>query len=642
MKFFNIFILFFLILFTGREAFCQKNKEVRVDEIINRAFEKGSQQMDISTYPGTLLLHGMSEFALLENNEKVLSEVVDALAKFGAGETKATGNFISYEAGGSGAAYLSWKGATHKLDEQVANAAKKMMAEQKRTYDGIMTAKFATHHVFIDVAFAVTPFLLYSGLKLEKQEYIDFSIFETLELFRILKDEKTGLLHQGRGFQGEGKISEDNWSRGNGWGAFALAILIRDLPKSHPKYKEVVELAQQFFISVLKYQNKQGLWHQEMTDTKSYVETSGSGILLYGLGIMLEKGLLDKKYKENFVNGLRNYLDYIGDDGSVSNTCIGCLCPGKGTKEDYINRKWELNDYHAFGPVVLAYTQAAKMGIEKIKPLHKLGFYVPVDSTKIPRTYVTPARGVDLSWENDRIGFRVYGGSTVREKVRSGVDIWAKSVNYPILDKWYKLNAEGKDYHTDRGEGCDFYHMAKNLGCGSLAIWIDGKPYSSETFDSFQILQNQKDKIAFEVLYQTWNVPDLKIEEQKKVEMQLGTNLFKVTSTLKSDQNQELTVAIGLTTYGKQEVFQDKKLGALSVWEKIDSIHGSLGTAVLINPKNFAGYSRIGADEFILMKVKTNVPFIYYAGAGWDKSKFFGTKNDWEKYLITESKKVKF
>jgi rhamnogalacturonyl hydrolase YesR len=638
----NRLLLFFLaaILVSGK-LHGQGGKEIATRPIIQRAYEKGQKHMDISTYPGTLLLHGMSEFALLRGNEDQLNQVVNALAKFGTGDIKAAGNFISYEAGGSGAAYLSWKGATDKLDKQVAAAAEKMMAQQKRTTDGLMTIKTMSHQMFIDVAFAVTPYLLYSGLKFNKPEYVDYAVFHTLESFRILKDEKTGLIHQGRGFQGEGKISEDCWSRGNGWGAFALAILVRDLPVSHPKRSEVVALAKQYFTAVLNYQDKQGLWHQEMTDATSYVETSGSGILLYSLGVVLEKGLLDKKYQNNLKKGLSAYLDYIGPDGSVSNTCMGCLCPGKGTKEDYVNRKWELNDYHAFGPVVLAYTQAAKMGITAVKPMHKLGYYVPVDSTIIPKTYVRPARGVDVSWENDRIGFRVYGGPTIRNKVRSGVDVWAKSVEYPMLDKWYSLGA-GKDYHTDYGEGCDFYHMAKLLGCGGLAIWIDGKPYASESYDSYKITKNQSDKIEFELEYNTWNVPDLKIEEHKKVEMGMGTNLFKVTSTLKSDKNKDLTVAIGLTTYGKPEILQDKKRGSLAVWEKMDSIHGSLGTAVLVNPKDFAGFASNGGDEYILIKVKTNVPFSYYAGAGWEKSIFFKTKTDWGKYIQSESKNVKF
>jgi hypothetical protein len=226
--------------------------------------------------------------------------------------------------------------------------------------------------------------------------------------------------------------------------------------------------------------------------------------------------------------------------------------------------------------------------------------------------------------------------------VRSGIDIWAKKVDYPVLEKWYQLNATGKDYHIDRGEGCDFYHMAKRLGCGAIAIWIDEKPYGSETWDSYRITKNQDDKIAFELQYKTWNVPGIKIEEQKEIELPMGTNLFKVTSMLKSDKNMELTVAIGLSTFGEPEVYRDEKAAALSVWEKMDTTNGSMGTAVLVNKASFAGFANYNGDEYVLVKVKTNTPFIYYAGAGWEKNKYFSKSSDWMKYVKRETKKVTF
>jgi rhamnogalacturonyl hydrolase YesR len=637
--YFTIFYLLSSFLFY-RNIYGQNSIEIQTREIILNAFEKGHKLMDISSYPGTLLLHGMSEFGLLEGNEDILKQCVETIEKFGTGEIKATGNFFSYEAGGSGAAYLSWKGATDKLDDQVYVPAEKMMSQQKRTPDNLMTAKTMSHHMFIDVVFAVTPYLLYSGLKFNNPEYVDYAVFQTLESFRILKDKKTGLLHQGRGFQGEGKISEDNWSRGNGWGAFALAILVRDLPESHPRRKEVVQLAKQFFSSVLKFQNSQGLWHQEMTDTSSYVETSGSGILLYGLGIMIEKGIIPKRNTKKLLKGLEGYLDYIGHDGSVSHTCMGCLCPGKGTKEDYKNRKWIFNDYHAFGPVVLAFTQAAKMGIDKITPSNKLGYYIHKNAN-LKQTFVTHARGSDVAWENDRIAFRVFGPE-VRGKVKSGIDVWGKKVEYPVLEKWYKLNEEGYDYHTDRGEGCDFYNMGNRSGCGAVAIWLDGKPYLAETYHTYKIIENNIDKIRFELQYNTWNIPGVNISEEKTIEMVPGTNLFMVSSTFKSDTNKEITIAIGLSGFGNPEILKDSKRGVLSLLEQVEPGHGNLGTAVLADPKAVTGFASFNNDEFVLLKVKTNAAFTYYAGAGWDKSIHFNKKNNWEKYILSEANKAKF
>ena len=74
----------------------------------------------------------------------------------------------------------------------------------------------------------------------------------------------------------------------------------------------------------------------------------------------------------------------------------------------------------------------------------------------------------------------------------------------------------------------------------------------------------------------------------------------------------------------------------------MDTTNGSMGTAVLVNKINFAGFANYEGDEYILIKVKTNVPFTYYAGAGWEKNKNFNKSTDWINYVKTESGKVKF
>lgn len=640
MKYFLSFV--FVCFVYMKPVFAQNTKDYNTNEIVRSVYIQGLKHTELDFYAGTLMLHAISEFSLLPGNKDLQKDIIEKYLKFSNGEIKAKGSLFTYEAGGSGAAFFAYKGITNTLDGQVAKAASKLMKDQKRSPEGLITANFATDDkIFIDVAFTITPFLLYSGLKEGNQAYIDMAVTETLELFKILKDNKTGLLHQARGFNGKGSISEDNWSRGNGWGAFALAILVRDLPESHPKYQEVIELAKKFFTATIRYQNKEGLWHQEMTDKSSYVETSGSGLILYGLGIMLEKNILDQKYVRNFKLGLQGYTSYIGTDGSVSHTCFSCLAPNKGSKNDYKLRPWVFNDHHAFGPAILAFSQAAKMGITTITPADRMGVYSIVDSPKAVRTYMKFDRGSDVAWENDRIAYRLYGPS-VRTKVSNGIDVWTKKVDYPIIDNWYKLNAEGKDYHTDRGEGCDFYHMGKLRGCGAIAVWVDNKPYSSETFDTYKFIKNQTDAVAVQLNYQTWNVPGMKIEEKKIIEMGLGTNLFKVTSTVKSDLDQELTIAVGITTYGKPEIIKNQKKSTLATWENTSTEHGSIGSAVLVNPKDFVGYASYGADEYVLIKVKTNVPFVYFTGVGWDQSKYFKQNADWFKYVEKEAKKVDF
>ncbi len=620
----------------------QQPNAVAATEVVNAVFAKGLKHCELDFYAGTLMLHGMSEFALLPGNEPKMQEVIGLFEKFSSGEIQAKGNFISYEAGGSGAAYLVWKGKAPTLEAHVQATASKMFANQKRTIDGLMTAKFAgegSELVFIDVAFAVTPFLLYAGLASGNQEYVDFAVFETMELFKILLDEETGLIYQARGFNGTGNFSEDNWSRGIGWGAFALSSLVRDLPKTHPQRQAVEELATRYFTAVLALQDPSGMWHQEMTDPNSFIETSGTGLILHSIGIMLEKGLLPEKYRSDFLRGLQGYMAYIGSDGAISHTCGGCLCPGKGTKADYASQPWRYNDHHSFGPAILAFSQAIKLGIGQVVPTLPQGTYtIHAQENAQPWTYVTHAGKDDLAWENDRIAFRVYGPK-VRQQVGSGIDVWAKTVTYPIIDKWYQLNAEGQDYHSDRGEGGDFYNMGKARGCGGTAIWVRDTPYVAATYDVYSIRKNQNDGLTFDLQYNTWNVPNLDIREQKKVNMDLGSNVFEVSSTFRSPDTVEIIVGIGLTDFGKAQVTTDRKRGIISIWEPLETGKGSLGTAIVVDPATLVGFTTYQNDEYVLVRVKTNEPFTYQSGANWGPSGQFKDQKDWQKYLKSFSVK---
>jgi len=331
---------------------------------------KGAEIVDVQNYRGMIYLYGVSELALESGSEEMQKEIVSTIAKFGTGELKGVGNFVNYEFGGTALPFLVWKGFD-SLKEMSAVAADSMWRTQPKSLEGIMMARNREpekNPVFIDPAFAVTPFFLYAGLTEGNPDYVDYAVFETLELVKILKDPVTGLVHQGRGCRNleAGEFSQDNWSRGNGWAAVGLASLLRDLPADHPSRPEVEKVACEFIADMLKCQDGKGMWHQEMSDFSSFPETSGSALMLYIAGVAVEKGYLDASCKENITRGLKGLLKYIGEDGSLDNVCKECWIPEKGTKEDYKNREYAHNDPHGFGPVILAFTQAHRIGIETI------------------------------------------------------------------------------------------------------------------------------------------------------------------------------------------------------------------------------------------------------------------------------------
>lgn len=645
--------LFVLVLLLGSAfAYAQPaaRKALSTQAVAERVLTKGLATIDMGLYPGSLLMHGMAELSVIQKDRKTLDPALDLLRQYKSGKIDGRGSFISYKAGGSGAAYLTYLKKSPELTEQVSVHADKMVREQKRSSEGILTANWAKDsldQVFIDMAFAVTPYLLYSGLALNKPEYVDKAVFETMSLFTVLRDQN-GLLHQGRGFQWKGVISQDNWSRGNGWGAFGLAALVRDLPDSHPQKKAVNALAKSFFTAVLQQQDENGVWHQEMTDKSSYVETSGTGLLLYAIGIAIEKKVLDSSYLPALRKGLSGYMAYIGTDGSVSHTCGSCLCPGKGTKADYRKQGWKFNDQHAFGPAVLAFTQAAKLGIANVDaPM--AGYYVENEaSLRKSQTYVRymPEANGNILWENDRVAFRVYG-PPVKDRVSSGIDVWTKSVDYPIADKWYSLNAEGLEYHIDRGEGCDFFHVGFGRGNGGTAIWHNDKPYISQPYATHKILTNTPDEIAFELLFDPWKVGDdpakqFTVSERKVISMKMGTNLFKVVSTFETNYKGPLTAAIGISYVDKPEILTDQQKGTLTVWESYLPANGELGTSIIANPAVINRFATYEKEQFVLVNVKADEPITYYVGAGWTKNPHVKTKQNWLTYLAGELPKLTF
>jgi rhamnogalacturonyl hydrolase YesR len=650
----NVLLLFCLF---SSLSYAQSTKPVSTSALANRVLNKGLNTVDMGAYPGSLLMQSMSELAVNQGGTDLMNQTLDLFALYKQNRIKGRGSAISYEAGGSGAAYLTYLKKSPALTEQVATIAEKMMQKQTRSKDGIMTAgwlKDPNEQVFIDMAFAVTPYLLYSGLALNKPDYVDMAVSQTLDLFKILHDPANGLIHQGRGFTGKGSISEDNWSRGNGWGSLALASLVRDLPDSHPRKAAVNALANQFFTAVLKHQNAEGLWHQEMSDPSTFVETSGSGLLLYGLGIAIEKKIIDKSKLPDFQRGLAGLLAYVGSDGSVGSVCGPCLCPGKGTKADYAQKTGQYNDAHGFGPVVLAFAQALKLGINQVVPTQTPGrFAVPDTTLRKPQTYVRymPEANGNILWENDRVAFRVYG-PPVKDRVSSGIDVWTKSVDYPIIDKWYRLNAAGKEYHEDRGEGCDFFHVGFGRGNGGTAIWHNGKPYISQPYATHRILKNSPEEIEFELTYAPWKVGDdpanrFTVTERKTISMKMGTNLFKVVSTFETDYKGPLTAAIGIsfagvTGHDKPDIISNQQAGTLTIWESYLPKNGELGTTVITNPALVGGFATHQKEQFMLVNVKAGQPITYFVGAGWTKNPHVKSKQDWLAYIQNEIPKLSF
>jgi len=339
----------------------------------------------VQHYYGLLALYGLAQTAVESKSSRLLKKCIDLLALYPDKVVHPSYNFENYRAGGNGKAWLVMMESMGKLeagtgfsDEQKEivreYAEKTLQAPKDRNGILCMPGRPELEQIWIDVVTAVTPYMLFAGLAFDEDRYIDFAAEQCFKMYEIFLDPDCGLLHQCRGFMEDKEaFSEDHWSRGNGWGYLGLAELVQYLPDDSPHRAKAKQYFKELSAAMLRYQGPNGLWRQEMTVDTCWEESSGTGLILYGYGIGLRLGLLDREtYYGAFERGIKGLSDLcINEDFSTENSCPGCLCPGngknKGTIYAYIHDKQPIRDEpHSYGCFMLAMVEAHRNGIEDI------------------------------------------------------------------------------------------------------------------------------------------------------------------------------------------------------------------------------------------------------------------------------------
>mgnify|MGYP000548420827 CR=1 FL=1 len=340
-------------------------------EINRRLYETYENLEEVKHYYGILAIYGLARTAVESEDEQLKQKVRAILNRFPDQIDHPTYNFPSYRIGGIARAYANLSGLMPESAALVREYADELMTAP-RDPDGIVKNPHrpAENLVWIDCAMAACCYLAIAGKTFNHPAYFNEGIQQGLKMYNLFRDPDNGLLHQAKNFNGPGRLSEDHWSRGNGWGFIALTELLHYLPVDFPGRSDVVDAFRRHAVAMLPFQTRRGMWRQEIPLQYSYEESSGTALILYGYGIGLRLGLLEPFYfRPAFEKGIRGLLSVaINPDFSTENSCPGCLCPGegdeKGTVKAYVTLKLPYrNEHHSFGPIMLALVEAYKNGM---------------------------------------------------------------------------------------------------------------------------------------------------------------------------------------------------------------------------------------------------------------------------------------
>ncbi|ATL75927.1 hypothetical protein IQ37_12065 [Chryseobacterium piperi] len=240
-----------------------------------------------------------------------------------------------------------------------------------------------------------------------------------------------------------------------------------------------------------------------------------------------------------------------------------------------------------------------------------------------------PERYDDFAWENDKVAFRVYGKALEKKPDENGygMDVWAKRTSALVVARWYK-NA---DYHTDHGEGLDFFKVGHSLGAGdSLPVINDSLTYLGN-YTQYRVLDKGPLRTSFQLFYPPKKINNQSMGLVKTVSLDAGSQLNKVQLEYLLDKSVKLPVFVGLVHWNGKgtKTITDHYV---SYWPEADKKNGSIGTAVLFesSSNNFIDrFQHLGNQ----VQAENKHKITYFAGAAWDKAQEIQSAEDWNSYL---------
>lgn len=485
------------------------------------------------------------------------------------------------------------------------------------------------------------------------------------------------------------------WGRGNGWVMGGLVRMLQFIPDNHPARARFVEQYREMAERVLELQQADGLWRASLLDPASYPskESSGTGLYTYALAWGVNQGLLPK---QRFGPAVQRAWSAL----SANVEADGKLAHVQPIGADPRHFAPTSTDVFAVGAFLLAGSELYRMGLEeagaprvatvrndgtlyraeeslvlpgaavdmvvmdaltsRILPTQaaEKGLLIQADFAPgetrrfllFPRAQVAalppvtsraharfvPERLDDFAWENDRVAHRVYGPAIMTDPkemlVSSGVDVWSKSAHRLVQDAWY----ERGDYHLDKGEGLDYYHVGTSRGCGGLGVFDGGQLHVSKNFSSWKILADGPLRTEFELRYDAWDAAGRKVAETRRVTLDAGSNFSRVESRFSSDR--PLTIGVGITQREGKGSYHDQAGSWMSYWEPAMSANGSNACAVIL--PGATGFVENAAHYLALGPAKPGQPFVYYLGAGWSKSGDFANANVWDAHVANTAARL--
>lgn len=212
--------------------------------------------------------------------------------------------------------------------EMIESWASWVMHDMPRTQEGglqhITTHDINREQLWDDTLFMTVLFLYRAGLALQRPDWRDEAVYQFLLHIKYLHSPQTGLWYHGYTFAERGHFAGAYWARGNSWFTAGAVDFVEMLAGQDAARRLVLETWREQCAALLVLQDPAtGLWHTLLDHADSYLETSASAAIAYGMLKGVRLGLLDERYRECAAKACEGVINQIAADGTVLGVSYG-------------------------------------------------------------------------------------------------------------------------------------------------------------------------------------------------------------------------------------------------------------------------------------------------------------------------------
>ena len=252
---------------------------------------------------------------------------------------------------------------------------RQQLREHPRTsVGGYWHKKRYPNQMWLDGLYMGAPFYVEYGKEFNEPEAFDDVTNWIVQMEKVARDEKTGLLYHGWDESKEQKwsnqetgLSQHFWGRGMGWYAMALVDVLDFIPADYNKRDTIIAVIQRYAKAIVKVQHpEKGVWYQVLDQGDrdgNYLEGSVSSMFSYFLLKAVDKGYLGEDFKKAAIKGFEGTVKHLCSKDEEGNLVITPVCAvaglggnpyRDGSYDYYINESQRDNDPKAVGPFIMA------------------------------------------------------------------------------------------------------------------------------------------------------------------------------------------------------------------------------------------------------------------------------------------------